>query len=62
MPLIAQCDVCKREASVVWLPSGRLVRPDGWWIMPGVPVVIACCQAHVPGIGPVAPLSEEDKP
>ena len=52
MPLILRCDdlSCGREAPCDWLPSGRIVPPDGWWLVPATPPVIACCSEHVPGM------------
>lgn len=53
MALIFECDHpgCQRRAPGSWLPSGRLIKPAGeWWIMPQDPLIIACCQAHLPGV------------
>lgn len=49
MALILRCDVpgCGRETSARWLPSGRVVADsDGWWLMPGADLRVACCAEH----------------
>ncbi len=48
--LILRCDAigCGKEASGIWLPSGRIVSNDpAFWLLPGADFRVACCMAHV---------------
>lgn len=51
--LILRCDAigCGKEASGIWLPSGRIVANDPtFWLLPGAAFRVACCMEHALGL------------
>jgi hypothetical protein len=41
---------CEASTDASWLPSGRLLFPLPWCVMPGETLVVACCHQHIPGM------------